>query len=167
MPPIAVRQQPARSRRSLAPSLRHSGVGSAQEPAIQFAMLKYCLSALAVIRVSVLVWRLRITFLSFACRRMRMTGFTAGRCVLASHCGHTRPVPNSDRLESASVIASSPELHCRAASVDSSRNSEALNRYDRHSRLIVCQVTPYSSLCLDRTSMRHNSDKPEWTWAHL
>jgi hypothetical protein len=30
---------------SLAPSLRYSGVGSTQEPTIQFAMLKCCFSA--------------------------------------------------------------------------------------------------------------------------
>jgi hypothetical protein len=38
-------------RHSLVPSLKPSGVGSSQEPAIRFAMLKYCLSALRIIQV--------------------------------------------------------------------------------------------------------------------
>src|SRR5579864_6707533 len=40
----------AKKRHSRTTSLRHSGVGSTREPAIQFAMLKRCLSASPVIR---------------------------------------------------------------------------------------------------------------------
>jgi len=64
-------------------------------------------SAVAVIRVSALVGRLRVAFLTFAGRRSRMTGLTASGCVLATVSGLSMfsLADGRDRLVSRSLNA--------------------------------------------------------------
>jgi hypothetical protein len=66
-------------------SRRRGGNDRSQSPtAIRSRGVACRLSAIAVTRLSALVRRLWVAFLSFASRRTRMTGLTASGCVLAT-----------------------------------------------------------------------------------
>lgn len=83
------RHKPAINGRSTSDSAGHSKVRFTQLRDVPPTILFVASSAIAVIRVSALVRRLRIAFLPFACRRMRMTGLTTSGCVLATRSGRT------------------------------------------------------------------------------
>ena len=102
-------------RHSLSPSLGHSGVGSILKPAVQFEILKCCLSVITVIRVAGVVKRLRAAFLTFVGRRSRMTGLTKAKFALSTHWRHpgaTRDHPPYHLSPSATKRAEA-ERRCR------------------------------------------------------